>query len=181
MSSNLNASGFEGKEIQLETFSPNKETPISNKLVVTVGEGFEFTDLDNQELSGANLVDTHIDFSVNSILLDFSESTPSTRFGSATFNGYIFTDVSGAIPKISNVTIDETITTLGLDSSDITFTEDTIEVNVEGLRFNTNTIAKLDVEFGDILANGQIKGTVWDDKNADGIFDSGEQEQANKN
>ncbi|MEM9927933.1 MAG: SdrD B-like domain-containing protein, partial [Cyanobacteria bacterium P01_D01_bin.50] len=179
MSSNLNASGFEGKEIQLETFSPNRETPSSNKLVDTVGEGFEFTDLlGDQLLSGGNRVDIRIDFSANSILFDFSESSPYTRTSSGTFNGYVFTDVSGTIPEISNVTIDETITNLGLDSSDITFTEDSIEVNVEGLSFNTDTIAKLDVEFGGTLANAQIKGTVWNDLNDDGVLDSGEQGQA---
>ncbi len=111
-----------------------------------------------------------IDFSTDSIFFDFSESAPSTRAASGTFNGYVFTDVSGTIPKISNVTIDETVTTLGLDSSDITFTEDTIEVNLESLRFNTNTIAKLDVEFGgDNTNSGKISGIKWDDKNGDGI------------
>ena len=178
MSSNLNASGFEGKEIQLETFSPNKNNPILNKLVATVGEGFEFTDLDEQGLSGGNIIDIQIDFSANSIIFDFSESSPYTRVRSANFNGYVFTDVSGTIPQISNVTIDEAVTTLGLDSSDITFTEDSIEVNFEGLRFNTDTIAKLDVEFGETLANAQIKGTIWNDLNANGVLDSGEQGQA---
>lgn len=73
-----------------------------------------------------------------------------TSFSSSDFNGYVLTDVSNKIPPIENVTIDNSTNTLGLASSDVTFSENTIEVNVESLVFEYGDEVLLNVEFADV-------------------------------
>ena len=138
---------FSDKEILLQIFSPNFDRPIRRPMRTIVGEQVEFKLLPENEINGGSLVDVQIDVTSNSILFDFSQSSPSTQFGSGQFNGYVFFDSSEVLPPIRNVTIDRNATTLNLDNSDIRFAENTIYVNVEDLSFNTDSFIKLNVEF----------------------------------
>ncbi|MEO1005698.1 MAG: hypothetical protein AAFW67_07565, partial [Cyanobacteria bacterium J06638_38] len=71
-------------------------------------------------------------------------------YNSADFNGYVFTDLSGAIPAINNVNIDSLSTTLNVDAEDISFTEDTISINLEGISYTPGDQLELDVVFESI-------------------------------
>lgn len=145
---------LDGLEIQLQAFSP-LETPISEAVTATIGEGFEFDALPSIELPGINLADVNIDISqegegIGSIFFEVDPNQTSNTFVSAEFNGYVFTDISDEIPAIENVTIDESTNTLGLEANDVTFTENTIEVNVESISYNTGDTLLLSVEFADL-------------------------------
>ena len=144
---------IEGAEIQLEVFAPNRSNPISESVIATVEENIEFTELPSLALPGSSVGDADIDiiggiageasirYEIND--LDF------TQFPSYDFNGYVLRDIADEIPAIENVTIDESANTLGLASSDVTFSENTIEMNVEGLTFETGDGFLLNVEFAD--------------------------------
>ena len=144
---------FEGAEIQVQTFVPDRETAASDPISEVVGDGAEFTFSDDIEPSDQPsdnffIVDNSIDFTENSIIYRIGEdTTPFTAPGE--FNGYVFSDASGELPPIVNVTIDESVTTYGLELDDITFTEDTIEINEAGIDVEPGLITKLDVEFGE--------------------------------
>jgi hypothetical protein len=92
-------------------------------------------------------VDVEINVHNSSILLDYSDSAPYRESLSGRLNGYLFSDQSDSLPAIKNVSINETVATLKISSEDISFTKDSIKVNVEGLKFNSDTFAKLDIEF----------------------------------
>ena len=151
--------GFLGSQIEYEGFSPTRSQSISNKVVATVNNGYEFTRLSDSSTSG-NSVGVNVDFTAENILFDFSDATEYTSFAEGTFNGYVFSDIGETIPPIKNVTVDPSATTLGLADSDITFTEDRIEINVAELSFNTETTAKFDIEFGEIESVGFLGNQI---------------------
>ncbi len=151
-------SGFEGSEIQLQVFAPTRDEAAGEPLTSTVGDGVEFdnelppSDIPGDELS---VVDVNIDISgggagEGSIFFEVDEEQTPGNYVPGEFNGFVFTDISGELPAFENVTLNESATTLGLDSSDISFTEDTIEVNVESLAYEPGLTALLDVEFANV-------------------------------
>jgi hypothetical protein len=159
--------GFLGSQIEREVFNPRSE-PISSKTVATVNNGFEFTRLPDSAINGSSLVDLDVDFTAENIFFDFTDAGTGT-FNSSTFNGSVYSDVGDTLPPITNVTIDRSETTLGLSNSDVTFTEDSIEINVEGLSYNSETTAKFDVEFGETddagLLGNQIELETFNPRN----------------
>jgi hypothetical protein len=123
---------FRDRQIQLEVFNPRSDSLI-DPIVATVNDEIEFSNFPD------NLINANVNFSDNSIVIDYSNADASGSSASNTFNDYVFTDVSGNISPIKNVTIDSSVTnllppitdvsidrsenTLGLSNSDITFTE----------------------------------------------------------
>ena len=150
---------FEGAEIQYQAFYPDLETPRSEPITAIVGDGVEFPadEVLSSDNPGDNIfiADENIDITggvagEGSIIYEIGEDqTPATLL-SGDFNAGVFTDVSGDLPAIENVTLDESATTFGLESSDLTFTEDTIVVNFESLDIEPGLTAKIDVDFADI-------------------------------
>lgn len=133
-------------QIKLEVFLPERNTFGSNSMIATIGDGVEFTQIPDNQYT-RRLVDVNIDVDVNfdtlngSILFDFS-NTARGQFDSAAFNGYVFTELSD-LPGIKNVKINKFITNLGISESNITFTENTIDLNVQGLSFDRNNKIQL--------------------------------------
>ena len=145
-------------EIQLQLFAPDLESPVTEPLISTVRIPDEYTELSTSGLDTSDFVpvDVNIDIDLGAgsvpgrISFEVDENEGSGSFAPGEFNGYVFTDVFDEIPAIENVTLSETANSLGLESSDITFTENTIEVNVESLAYSPGLNALLDVEFADL-------------------------------
>ena len=89
-----------------------------------------------------------VDISANSIVYEVTDTDSSYSQGE--FNGIVLFDVTDNIPAITNVTIDPSATTLGVDASNIIFIEDAIALNLAGLPYVTGDTVKLDVEFADV-------------------------------
>ena len=66
---------------------------------------------------------------------------------SASFNGPMFTVVSGGAP-ITGVTIDPSTNVVGFNSSRVSFTSTSVSENVEGLSFPSSPNITLDLTFG---------------------------------
>ena len=148
----LPLNSIEGAEIQLESFSPNLQTPSSVPMTAIIGDGVEFSS--STPLPGNDLASSYIDITGGiaggaSIRYEINDRT-DTSLLAADFNGIVLTDISDEIPPIKNVTIDESENTLGLASSDVTFSENTIEMNLEGLPFEPGDGFLLNVEFADV-------------------------------
>ncbi|MCC0179082.1 hypothetical protein I4641_19115 [Waterburya agarophytonicola K14] len=145
-------------EIQLQIFSPDLESPITEPLISAIRVQDEYTELSTFGLDTSDFipVDVNIDIDLGAgsapgrISFEVDENEGSGSFAPGEFNGYVFTDIFDEIPIIENVTLSETANTLGLEASDITFTENTIEVNVESLSYSPGLNALLDVEFADL-------------------------------
>jgi len=136
-------SNFTGAEIQYQTFFPDTATSAGDPLTATAGNGVEFVIPTTDDGIGESL-----DISGNSIIYEVND--PNSTFANVEFNGFVVSDVSDNLPAITNVTIDPAGTTLGVDNSDIQFTEDSIAVNVASLPYTIGDTIKLDVEFADI-------------------------------
>ena len=142
-----------GDQIQYEVFSPNLQTSLTGSQTTTVGEGVELNDF---SALNSNLVDVNVDLSgagggvdTNSISFRVDDAAGSGTFSSAEFNGYVFSNIGGDSQDflpIDNVTIDPSTNSLGVDPSNITFTSDTINVNVAGLDYSAGEGFDLRVE-----------------------------------
>ncbi|MEM8831366.1 MAG: RHS repeat-associated core domain-containing protein [Cyanobacteria bacterium P01_G01_bin.19] len=139
----------ESLSIQIETFSPDLNTPTIEPLIVEINDDVEYSEATTNSIVGVNI---DFDFGVENgtILFEVDESAGSGVADSVEFNGWVFTDVSDEIPAIENVTIDESTNTFGLEAEDISFTENTIEVNGEGLPFSPGLSTLLNVEFANV-------------------------------
>ncbi len=92
-----------------------------------------------------SLVNTAIDVGDNYVEIDFDNSAPFTQFASAFQNTYIFRFDSSAVVRITGAAIDSSVTTLGLDASDVSFIGNELFVNVEGLPFNPSSFARINL------------------------------------
>ncbi len=113
-----------------------------------VEPGVEFPSLAATEVINPPLGLQVVDVSVNAgdgfLEIDFDNVT-HTSFSPAFFNGYVFTFDSSVVVDIASATIDTSVTTLGLEQSDLTFSGNQLTVNVEGLPFNTPTFARIEL------------------------------------
>ena len=135
--------GFTGAEVGYQSFFPDFNTLSGQALVTTVGDGVEFNIPANGTETGES-----IDISGSSII--YQVTSPDGSYAEAEVNGISIFDPTDNLPAITNVTIDESATTLGVDSSDILFNENVISLNFESLPYVTGDTVKLDVEFADI-------------------------------
>jgi hypothetical protein len=76
-----------------------------------------------------------------------SLNTSGSSFFTGSFNGWIFTDVSESIDDITGVTIDSTTSLTGFDSSNISFTQNSISLNFAGITYS-DLFVKVNVDFG---------------------------------
>lgn len=103
-------------------------------------------DPNSPELPGfaRSLVNVAIDVGNDFITLDFDHAG-TWSYAAAFKNGYFFEFDSQALATITGATINTQFTTLGLTPSDLIFAGNTLFVNVEGLPFNPNTFARIDL------------------------------------
>lgn len=92
-----------------------------------------------------SLVDVAIDAGADFLTIDFDNSAPFFQFATGFQNTYVFTFDDEVAPTITGATIAEDVTTLGLDPSDVTFAGNELFVNVESLRFDVSTFARIDL------------------------------------
>ena len=154
--------GFIDSDVRLEQFFPNLESPlIPTAEAANAGENFA---IQNVDPTGLEFVTRELGFDFDEFpesgfgyRIDLAEDTITfeTPFTSldlpseGDFYGFTITDESGTIAPIQDVTVDSEINAVGLSDSDITFTEDSITVNLIGLDANDELLAdtQLNVEF----------------------------------
>jgi hypothetical protein len=149
--------GLDGTEVSLRTLAQAtpSSTPVitSFEHVMKVGSGVEYpdvADLFNPATQGPSgfahsLVNVAIDVASDHITIDFHNSAPFTRFASAFENTYVFHFDGAAAGNIKGAQIDDSVTTLGLQPSDVRFAGNELFINVEGLAFNPSTVARVNL------------------------------------
>jgi hypothetical protein len=100
-------------------------------------------------VSGPTLLTSRLDSTAASlvvsdrnILIDYEGSA---IYGVYPFNGVRIFDFAGTIAAIGGVTINAATNLAGFDISRVTFSSDSIYVNLQGLRVNADTIISIDV------------------------------------
>ena len=143
-----------GTELSLETvFQATSTSPVNTigfLTTATVREpGVEFPSLSATQVNnppfGLVLVNVAINAGSNFIEIDFDNSAPFTGFASAFRNSYLFTFDHVATPSIQGAFIDRGVTSLGLSDSDLSFSGNKLEVNVESLPFNSSSFARINL------------------------------------
>ncbi|WP_025039884.1 PEP-CTERM sorting domain-containing protein [Nitrosospira briensis] len=149
--------GINGTEVSLQTLAQatSSSTPVVTSFANTkvIGSGVEYPDVADlfnpatevQSGFAHNLVDVAIDIASDHITMDFHNSAPFTRFASAFENTYVFRFDSAAAADIIGAKIDNNVTTLGLQPSDVRFVGNELFINVEGLAFNPSTVARVNL------------------------------------
>ena len=128
--------GLLGQTLNYQYYFPGLGSPYANadngdKLV---GAGVEVSNVADGRAT--------LDISDANLFIDFLNSSV---WNAAAFNGFVITDVFGAIPTIISVTINAATNMAGFDASRISWTSDQIFVNWQGLGFSADTIVSLDV------------------------------------
>ena len=149
--------GLNGTEVSYRTLA--QATPTSTPFItsfertVVVGSGIEYPNVASlfnpaTEVPPGfahSLVDVAIDVGNDYITIDFDNSAPFTRFASGFENTSVFRFDSAAMVDITGAQIDNSVTTLGLEPSDIRFTGNELFINVESLPFNPSTFARINL------------------------------------
>jgi len=146
----VSSDNFTGAELEVEVFSPDANAPITEAVSATIGDGVEFNDLPSNAIEDANIIDVNIDVAANRITLTVDQLAPDD-LGVFASTSYRFEDVSRSIDSITNVAIDPDATnSLGLTDSNLTFSDDTIQVDVSGLSYTSGSTVALNVEFDEV-------------------------------
>lgn len=166
----ISEAGLVGTEVMRESIFQSTASSPLNKLTllntITVRDpGVEIPSLKALQVVnplGMHLVDTAIDIGDNFIEISFRNTAPDTSFAPGLFNGAIYTFSHAVAPSISGALIDRSVTTLGLSDSDVTFSGNKLSINVEGLRFNTSTLARINLTVeGGPPAPVPVPAAVW--------------------
>ncbi|BAY73565.1 hypothetical protein [Nostoc parmelioides] len=91
-----------------------------------------------------SLVDVSIDAGADYLAIDFDNAVGFNSFATGFQNTYVFTFTAPTALQITNVLIDPQ-TTLGLTPDRVTFKGNELFVNVQGLPFNTNSFARINL------------------------------------
>lgn len=145
--------GFLGKTLSYEYLFPNTSTVFTSSTFVVTG-GVERTSL-NQTGNGGSDFAT-FDVSDNSITVDFYNPTSGfNSWSNADFNGFHVADTTNNVIPITGVTVNPATNMVGFTASNVSFDANNIFVNWQSLRFNSDTLVRLDVTF----AGGSSIGT----------------------
>jgi hypothetical protein len=128
---------LDSKTITYQYYFPNLSTPYSaaSNGNWVVGAGIEVNNVSNNRAT--------LDLYGSTIYVDF---TTNSAWSPAAFQGFKITDSFGTIDAFTGVTINAGSNLAGFDASRITFDEDHIWVNWQGLSYKPDTVLSLNIE-----------------------------------
>lgn len=137
MSGSQASAGLLGQTVNFQYYYPGLGSPYpgSDNGDKLVGAGVEVSNVADG-MATMDISDTNV----------FIDYVNSSGWNPAAFNGFVLTDVFGAIPTIISVTINGATNMAGFDASRISWTSDQIFVNWQGLSFDANTVVSLDIQ-----------------------------------
>lgn len=132
---------LDGKTVNYQYYFPGLGSPYGNAANgdYVVGAGVEVS----------NIADGRgtLDISDSNLYIDYANA--SSWVGAA-FNGFVITDILNDISDFTGVTINAATNLVGFDLSRISFDNNQIWVNWQGLSFDANTIVSLDLQGGQV-------------------------------
>jgi hypothetical protein len=131
---------FTGDSVNVQWLAPTTSSPLMDlgtQTITSAGNDYLF-------MGGSSTI------TVTPDAIEIAKNTyGSGTFSEAGFNGFAFQDLTNAL--IAGVTVDSSTSLSGFDSSRVTFTDDTIWVNLQGLTFVSGSSVMLDVSFADAV------------------------------
>jgi len=140
--------------VQLVRATTPCDSEVQEELIVLACADVEFPGEQLAKLksscSGGTEAEVTIDIiDGQSITYDFSSVTTKGAFTSASFNGYVFTELSGAAPELVGASVDREVSTLELDDDALRGDGHALRVNFEGIQFDDTAFIKIDLVFAD--------------------------------
>jgi hypothetical protein len=111
----------------------------------------------SQEVTSWSDAGANFNVSSNSILVTFDQTV---YWSSGAFNGWVINDAGNSVAPISGVSIDSSTNLSGLTSSDVSFDNNDIYLNWQGLNVTPSTVLRLDITFAQSeyrLSGGTLK------------------------
>ena len=144
---------FDGSTIKLVRYSSECDS-MSKSLDSVVHDGVVFSAEEVRTLESpcadgpAPAVDVHFALDSHSVLFDFSQVAQSGQFPGSDFEGYML-DVAleEGNGLLLAVTVDQELSTLGLNRSRLEWDRSHIAVNFQGVRYDQESLVKLDLIF----------------------------------
>lgn len=135
-SSAAHAGLLDGKTVNYQYYFPSTSTPYPNASNgdYVVGTGIEVSNI----VVGRGT----LDFFGNNLFIDFGING---AFSQIAFNGFKVSDKFGAIDAFTAISIDAATNVAGFDASRISFDDDNLWVNLQDLRFTTNSVISLSI------------------------------------
>ena len=140
--------------VQLVRATTPCDSEVREELTVLVCADVEFPGEHLAKLksscSGGTEAEVTIDIlDGQSIIYDFSSVTTKGTFTSASFNGYVFTELLGAAPELVGASVDGEVSTFELDDDALRVDGHALRVNFEGIQFDDTAFIKIDLAFAD--------------------------------
>lgn len=136
--------GFIGRQLSVDYYYPNQSTSYGQSVetppVFIVSDGIEtVVNVENVTLIAIDVSDTSMQF-------DFSTTHPGPTWLPNTFNGLIFNLISGNSFDFATASIDPSSTFGGFDLSRVSFNDSRVEINWQGLAYNSDTVLRIHFE-----------------------------------
>ena len=140
--------------VQLVRATTPCDSEVQEELIVLACADVEFPGEHLAKLksscSGGTEAEVTIDIlDGQSIIYDFSSVTTKGTFTSASFNGYVFTELLGAAPELVGASVDGEVSTFELDDDALRVDGHALRVNFEGIQFDDTAFIKIDLVFAD--------------------------------
>jgi hypothetical protein len=139
-----------GKQMNAIYYVPDTSTQYGQAVfsppTFTIGDGPETTG------SVENVTTGLVDFTSDMLTITLSTSLTNPTWNVASFNGIIFTSLDSL--GLASASVDPGTTMVGFDNSRVSFNDNQILINWNGLSYNTGTTVK--VNFTSIPAPGPL-------------------------
>ena len=134
-----------GSTVNFQYYFPDLSSPYNDGSAgnYVVGSGVEVA-----SISGV----ASVDITATQIRVDYNTST---SWSSAAFNGFRLTDVFGLIDAWT-ITLDPSSNLAGLTADRITFGDDFLQVNWQGLSFDANTLVVFNITTQNVPEPGSL-------------------------
>jgi hypothetical protein len=132
--------GLLGKQLNATYYLPDTST-IYNQASFSPEN---FTISTGQETIGnvENVTDLLVDFSDNTLTITLNTVLTNPTWNSASFNGIIFTSLTDSLDLASAI-VDPDTTLAGFDNARVSFDNDQIFINWNGLSYNNGSVVKI--------------------------------------
>ena len=140
--------------VQLVRATTPCDSEVQEELIVLACADVEFPGEHLAKLKSSCSAGTEAEVTIDiidgqSIIYDFSSVTTKGTFTSASFNGYVFTELLGVAPELVSATVDGEVSTLELDDDALRVDGHALRVNFEGIQFDDAAFVKIDLVFAD--------------------------------
>lgn len=144
---------FDGQTLGYNYRFPNQSSLYFDPGDITVGSGVElpgvysaFSDVANLDISDTNVV-AHFNL--------------TGGWSAASFNGFRIFDKYGVLSPFSSVAVNPATNMAGFTAANVSFDDDNIYVNWQGLSFSANTVVSLDVQTTATVTPEPAMTVIW--------------------